>query len=98
MSISTEFSDYDLSTLPAIPAGWIDESWHNDAMPQWRCGHLWIQVDYADPDMRETKGHSRFCVYRYTDPADPYGESVIYLTTDDWRSVLVFVSAYMATT
>ena len=29
-NVIKEFPDYDLATLPPIPSGWVDSSWHND--------------------------------------------------------------------
>ena len=80
--IRTEFPDYDVLTLPAIPTHWKDTSWHNDACPSFETKGLRIFVDYADASQRENESLVRFAVLR---------DDVIVLDTDDWDAVLELV-------
>jgi hypothetical protein len=62
----TEFPDFVLDV--AIPAGFVDNSWHNNVMPCWyrelpdeRMMVLWI--DYADPALRDHPYNVRFVLH-----------------------------------
>ena len=62
----TEFPDFKLDV--PIPAGFTDNSWHNDTMPNWirelpdgQMILLWI--DYADPVMRDHPKNARFVLH-----------------------------------
>ena len=62
----TEFPDFKLDV--AIPAGFVDNSWHNNVMPCWyrelpdeRMMVLWI--DYADPALRDYPHNVRFVLH-----------------------------------
>ena len=50
-----EFPDYPVNTMPEIPAGFIDTSWHNDMCPsfEWEHAHLSLWVDFPDPETRD---------------------------------------------
>jgi hypothetical protein len=86
-TIQTEFPDYDVSTLPVIPAGFVDESWHNEACP--RFDHpalrLSLWIDYADPAQRELPEARRFYLQRCDE--DWCGLEDL-ADTDDWAVVL----------
>jgi hypothetical protein len=80
----TEFPDFVLDV--EIPAGFIDNSWHNDAMPNWirelpdgRMVVLW--VDYLDPAKREILPESgRFILHLMNNTLTDVQES--YITAD----------------
>jgi hypothetical protein len=62
----TEFPDFKLDV--SIPAGFVDNSWHNNAMPCWirelpdeKMMVLWI--DYADPALRDHPQNARFVLH-----------------------------------
>jgi len=62
----TEFPDFKLDV--AIPAGFVDNSWHNNVMPCWvrelpdeKIMELWI--DYADPALRDYPQNARFVLH-----------------------------------
>jgi len=62
----TEFPDFKLDV--PIPAGFVDNSWHNNVMPCWyrelpdeRMMVLWI--DYADPALRDHPHNVRFVLH-----------------------------------
>jgi len=78
----TEFTEFDVSTLPAIPATWRDISWHNDACPSWRTPNGWhVFVDFANPAEREVENASRFSAIH-----DDLGTN---FDTDSWGELLV---------
>lgn len=81
----TEFPDFD--TMPAIPAGWTDSSWHNDACPSFGVtSTMFVFVNYEDPDLREfAAAGPRFCVI------NPDTNEVLF-ESDDWQAVLQFTS------
>lgn len=92
-----EFPAFAESDMPAIPAGWIDSSWHNDACPSfvvmaagdgdtnYEFARVWIAE--SDPAQREFHEVPRFQV------SYENGELAVHvgLTTDDWQEVLAYV-------
>lgn len=95
MTFQIEFPDFDPATMPAIPAGWVDQSWHNDMCPSFnaRNGTV-VFVDFADLAQREFGDMvRRFSVQ--TDPETSDGNDVL-LETDDWSAVLAFVETWSA--
>lgn len=87
MSYRTEFPDFDPATMPAIPAGFEDESWHNDACPSFHHEglRLTIWVDYADPQHRDSADSTRFALIRTDEERTWLGELV---DSDDWSDIL----------
>lgn len=94
------FPDFDIATLPAIPADWTDSSWRNDTCPSFCAidhqGSDWwnlaVYIDYADPAAREIGQTERFTVLfsHHLIDASP----VDVLSTDDWNAVLAFVAGF----
>ena len=86
MTYQTEFSDYPVADMPAIPADFVDNSWHNDVCPSFVSNDLWmtIWVDYLDPAMRETAYEHRFRLTR-GDDAD------LVIETNDWQTILTII-------
>ncbi|OCC05135.1 hypothetical protein BA190_09470 [Labrys sp. WJW] len=82
MSYRTEFPDFDPATLPAIPAHWVDQSWHNDMCPSWAAGLATVFVDHVQPEKRDIPDLPRFSVM--------VGEAEAY-SGDDWQAVLAAV-------
>ena len=80
---TTEFPNYDTSTLPLIPSDWIDTSWHNDVCPSWQFGKYQIFIDHANPNERETGGE------RYFVNDAESGDCL--LITDEWYEVLAYI-------
>ena len=91
----TEFPNFALDV--PIPAGFIDNSWHNDAMPNWirelpdgRWVVLWI--DFADPAKREILPPSgRFILHVTDNTLTDVHESFI---TADYDEVLMRLTNY----
>jgi hypothetical protein len=91
--LAAEFPDYDLATLPEIPADWEESSWHNDACPSFmaRGDLLHIFVDYADPEFSEFPERAfRFGVYHIDSNADRHE----LLETNDWPAVVALVETW----
>jgi hypothetical protein len=92
--LRTEFPDFDIASLPAIPGDWGDVSWHNDACPKFtppialpNNGRIEIFIDAANPEDRENDCGGRFIV---TSVDDNSGEDL--LITDDWQAVLDLIA------
>lgn len=77
-----EFPDFPESDMVAIPEGFRDISWRNDACPNFMndAGDLLIFVDYANPDNREYVNTKRFTLSSYD---DANGITPI-IETDNW--------------
>jgi len=90
MAYLTEFPDFDPATMPAIPAGWTDTSWHNDACPAFNTGKgMVVFIDFADPALKEFEDTKRFTIH--TDPEVTDSNDVLF-ETDDWNECLAFVA------
>jgi hypothetical protein len=88
-AIRFEFPDFDLATLPAIPADWTDESWHNDECPKFASPSGFVVfIDAEDPDDRAYDGDSRFGVCRRDAES---GDLEHLLDSSDWAEVLAIV-------
>ena len=85
-----EFPDFDITTLPTLPEGYVDASSYIDAAPSFENAErgLKVYVDYANYADRESGRSQRFCVSRY----DEEDEDVV-LSTNDWAEVLRFLTA-----
>jgi hypothetical protein len=96
-SITTEFPDYDLTTLPPIPEGWADTSHRNDVCPCWQTpvdadGLAWcVYVDYADISARAYGDIERYTAHRVD--ADGHGPvNGLTYYTNDWDALLARVT------
>jgi hypothetical protein len=88
-NVIKEFPDYDLATLPPIPSGWVDSSWHNDVSPSFVIDDKWqVFVDFEDPKLREFPGQPRYCVLHIADGFDVKD----LLSTNDWYAVLSLIT------
>lgn len=88
MTFQIEFPDYPAADMPAIPAGFEDSSWHDDACPCFinEGAGLIIWVDFANPSDREFPDQKRFYLNLYDQgPGDEI------LATDDWSEVIAAV-------
>jgi hypothetical protein len=91
----TEFPDFDPRTMPALPRGWEDRSWRNDACPWFfnRGARLALGIEYLEPDRRTSPGAPRFNLCRvgiFSDGEPDLGgeEQQLVLATDDWAAML----------
>lgn len=91
MTYQTEFKDFDPATMPAIPAGFDDVSWHNDTCPSFmnEASGLIIFVDYANPAEREFPETPRFTLGTWDDGNT--GNDIV--STDDWQEVIAHILA-----
>jgi hypothetical protein len=86
---SWQYEFPDMTDMPEIPAGFHDESWHNDTCPNFASDDetkaLRIWIDYPDQALREEGGWgSRFVLQR-----GPYGEeNETICETNDWQDIL----------
>lgn len=85
--LAAEFPDFDLASLPAVPEGWEDSSWHNDACPSFMANGFHIFVNYAEPEQRELPEGGRFIVLSECDV-----QTVTIYQGDDWPEVLRLVA------
>jgi hypothetical protein len=90
-----EFPDYPADAMPALPEGWTDQSWHNNACPSFLhdASGLSLWVDYPEPGQREHATARRFllslCSHR--DPVHGWqstGDDTDCFATDDWAALL----------
>lgn len=86
-----EFPDYDVATLPVIPVGFVDSSWHNDACPSFAKGDLQLYVDYADPAARECGADAPRFVLVKGDPSD--GSTKMLAASNEWADMLAAIEA-----
>ena len=87
--IAREFPDFDLSTLPQIPDGFVSTAWHNESCPTWhegdnlaspKQGDLMLAIDYADEALRECPGGEQFNLHMY----DGAGSPEFLVGSNDW--------------
>ena len=90
MTYSIAFPDFGPMDV-AIPAGFDDTSWKNDACPSFIGFGLKIWVDYADAAKREMENLTRFAVVK----VDEEGCDIEYvLQSDDWNEVLACIKTH----
>ena len=91
ISFKREFPNFDPATMPEIPSGFTDSSWHNDICPSFydEARKLRLFINYLDPEERELP-FKRFIVDRFDQWTDT--EGVLLLETEDWNEVLNFIS------
>lgn len=87
-----EFPRFDAATLPAIPAGFEDSSWHNDVCPSFldKERRLQVFIDYADTSEREFEKSRRFRLHRLNEHLE-YVETIA--GSDDWSEILAAIEA-----
>lgn len=89
MNYRAEFPDCPPETMPAIPATWLDQSWHNDACPCFNTGKgLVVFIDFADTASRECPETKRFTAHSCDENGGPID---VVFETDDWNELLAFL-------
>ena len=89
-----------LDSLPDIPRGWEDMSWHNDVSPSFRAHtrtdstYIRVWIDYPDETRRELSG-KRFTASWYDAEGNWVGDGFPFAETDDWASLLMAVIGEM---
>ena len=97
--LPTAFPDYDVSTLPPIPADWTDNSWKNDTCPCFHAGgEAAVFVDYLERSDREYPAGARFSALALDDGQFRVGgrEEIYY--GDDWGALLAAVETHQRQT
>lgn len=97
-TFQTEFPDFPAADFPALPEGFTDSSWGNDACPSMinEAIRLHIFVDYLDPAKRNFGGEQpRFQVAALDENGSFTGEDSL-LDTDDWTEVLALIDSKRA--
>src|SRR4051812_979550 len=94
MTIAKAFPDFDIATLPAIPAGFEDASWKNDACPSFINKNLGLRlwIDYADHAKREHDGGYRFILT----PEDNDDTLTEVISTDDFSLIEAAIAEEIA--
>lgn len=87
-SYKTEFPDFELDV--DLPEGFEDNSYHNDAMPNWidENRNLILWIDYKDKERSEMQG-LRFCLC-YGD-AEQYPMMITLHQCDDYNEILTAI-------
>ncbi len=86
--LRSEFPDYPVADLPAIPAHWSDDSWHNDAAPFFTIAPMvGMFIDWPVAADRETVEQSRFTVVPLDDGQHVADARTLY-HGDDWNEAL----------
>lgn len=95
MTYQTEFPDFDAATMPEIPAGFDDVSWHHDICPSFlnEAEGLIAFVDFEDAESREYPETPRFTLGRWDNGNT--GDDVC--SSDDWGVILAAVESNKAT-
>jgi hypothetical protein len=92
-----EFPDVPLESLPQIPIGWEDMSWHNDVSPSFlaytRSDGAYIRawVDFPDEADRELNC-KRFTASWYDAEGNHLGDLYPFVETDDWATLLAAIA------
>lgn len=83
-----EFTDYPADSMPDLPAGWVDSSWHNDVCPSFENTALGLvlYVDHPDPNEREHGPETpRYSLHRWDEESLSLGES--FLASEAWEDI-----------
>jgi hypothetical protein len=90
--VHVEFPEFPRDAFPALPEGFEDTSWHNDAMPCMSNEALRLHVWVDDPrsPYRDFPFRKCFAVVRLTDDGSLSEEPPI-LETDGWTTVLALI-------
>lgn len=94
--LQAEFPRYDVSTPPALPQGFVDTSWQNDACPSFtnELRRVQVFVDYADPKERECGPEApRFSLLTL----DEHGDQNYICNTNEWSEMLALIDQHAVT-
>lgn len=92
---TVEFPEFDPQTMPEIPAGWEDISWHNDVCPSFQVGNpdgIWFRVwiDFEKEAEREfPQSRTRFAIDRLDEVS---GDEETLMQSDDWAEIVAKVA------
>lgn len=93
-SYRVEFPEFLAEDIPAMPEGFVDQSWHNDSCPSFRHegAELTIYVEAADPAARDYEGVCRFGLTMDGRDGQTDADRVYLYEGDDWNEVLRLVA------
>lgn len=91
-TFTTEFPDYPAEDMPALPDGWVDTSWHNDACPSFTKGRVKMHIDYLSRIMRDTPGFPRFTVILLDEDQMHYPEQDFFLVSESLNYALDYAA------
>lgn len=94
MSYLTEFPDFAPADMPAIPAGFVDVSWHQDSCPSFfhAAVGLTVQIDHVDRDRREFPDGPRFAIFE-SDADGARIDGGFEFESDVWADVVAEIMA-----
>jgi hypothetical protein len=92
MTYRTEFPGFVLGNIE-IPAGFVDQSWKNDACPSWQNDFLRLRlwIDFEKPEERDADGARRFLLQTITRWDDDSPETIY--DGDKYATVLELVAS-----
>jgi|LakMenE01Jun11ns_1017448.scaffolds.fasta_scaffold9235343_2 hypothetical protein len=92
----TEFPDFPEADMPALPEGWEDISWRNDACPNFVNYKLGVAlfVDFAEPEKREIPEYPRFLAYPVYEDGTPASDQPAIAESEDFDTVMKIISKY----
>ncbi|MGX1323269.1 hypothetical protein AB7M17_006722 [Bradyrhizobium sp. USDA 377] len=95
MTWKTEFPDFPEADMPAIPADFVDTSWHNNACPSFTSdeAELTVWIDYLDVSQREHGSGHRFTIEPQRNGVEITGD---WFSGDDWTEALAFIESNRA--
>lgn len=93
-TIKTEFPRYPKLDV-TLPAGFVDESWHNETCPGFFNAALSLRlwIDYPNMEDREIQGFGRFSLVHEIEYGSDMREIV---STDNWQEILEAIAQFKA--
>ena len=93
-SLTRSFSNFGIASLPSIPEGFVDASWHNDMCPSFvnEAANLRLWVDYENPADREDPSLPRFMLC--TAEIDTLDDSFEIISTNNFGEVLTAIAGH----
>jgi hypothetical protein len=88
MTYATEFPAFATAAMPALPAGWVDVSWHNDLMPRFINPdlNLGLWIDHSDPALAAWPNQDRFGLHGI-DAEGAWDGLDTQLNSNDWAVI-----------
>tara|TARA_R110000868_G_scaffold199366_2_gene445990 strand:- start:705 stop:1079 length:375 start_codon:yes stop_codon:yes gene_type:complete len=89
MTYLTEWPTWATSDMPALPAGWIDQSWRHDLMPHFVNPELGLGlwVDHSDPALASWPQEDRFLLQGIDNEGSWDGINETQFFSSDWAAI-----------
>lgn len=100
-TLAAEFPNYPIESLPAIPEGWEDTSWHNDMYPTFSAytrtddAFIRVLIDHPEPAQR-AMGGPRYLACWFDGTGAQFQEDFLIVETEEWSALLAAVAAEIA--